>query len=254
MNDDFLNQFREPPPPEFAASLYQRISKKMIAQPKVLMFRRLAVTFSVLLAVLTITLAASPSARVLAANFLRQIGVLGLSDRPAGEPVLVASPSPEQLAQAGATSTPFSPSSQTGNPLEKAIREAGFQPFLPGYLPDGFTQISVVAAEYLDDQQIGHGMGIFADYVSSAGGYLSIQTTRFDGRTIDMPTGGLSVTDVTVNGQTGVWIEGLAFHSPHSSSKTINMLLWQEGDYVLAVQTDKLPLDEVLKIAEGLNQ
>lgn len=254
MNDDFLNQFLEPPRPEFAASLYQRISKKMNTQSKALPFRRLAVTFAVLVAMLTITLAASPGARALATDFLRQIGVLGLSERPAGEPVLIESPSPEQLAQAEATSTPFSPSSQSGTPLERAVAEAGFQPFLPGYLPAGFSQVSIVAAQYVDDQQVGHGMGVFADYVSSTDGYISIQTSRFDGRSIDVPTGGLSVTDVTVNGQTGAWVEGLAFHSPHSSSQTINMLLWQQGDYVLAVQADKLPWEEVLKIAESLSQ
>lgn len=226
----------------------------MNTQSKALPLRRLAVTFAVLVAMLTITLAASPAARALATDFLQQIGVLGLSDRPAGEPVLIASPSPEQITQAQATSTPFSPSSQSGTPLERAIAEAGFQPFLPKYLPDGFTQISIVAAQYVDDQQTGHGMGIFADYVSNVEGYLSIQSSRFDGRAIDIPTGGLSVTDVTVNGQAGAWVEGMAFNSPHSSSKTINMLLWQQGDYVLAVQTDKLPLEEVLKIAESLSQ
>jgi len=254
MNDDFLNQFRESPRPEFAASLYQRISKPMSTYTTVTSRRRLVLTFTALVATLTFILIASPNARVLAANFLRQIGVLGLSDRPAGSPVLIASPSPEQLMMANATATPILTASQTGTPLEKAIAEAGFQPFLPGYLPSGFSQVSIVTAEYLDDQQIGHGMGIFADYVSGANGYISIQTNRFDGREQDIPTGGLTVTDVTVNGQSGVWIEGMAFESPLSPSSTINMLLWQEGDYTLAVQADQLPLEEVLKIAESLSQ
>lgn len=254
MNDDFLNQFREPPRPEFAASLYQRISRNMTTQAKLSTPRRLALTFTALAAALTFILIASPEARVLAQNFLRQIGVLTLDSRPAGEPVLIAPPSAEQLAQAGATATPISPASQSGTPLERAIAEAGFLPFLPDYLPEGYAQVSIVAAQYLDDQQIGHGMGIFADYRSEAGGYLSIQTNIFDGREQNIPTGGLSVTDVSVNGQAGVWIEGLTFHSESEPGKTINMLLWQTGDYIVAIQADQLPLEEVLKIATGLKQ
>jgi hypothetical protein len=254
MNDDFLNQLREPPRPEFAASLYQRISKNMTTQPKVYLFRRMALTFASLVLMLAVVLAASPDARVLAQNFLRQIGVLTLDSRPAGEPVTIAPPSAEQLAQVGATATPISPASQSGTPLERAIAEAGFLPFLPGYLPEGYAQVSVVAAEYLDDQQIGHGMGIFADYRSETGGYLSIQTNMFDGREQNVPTGGLSVTDVSVNGQAGAWIEGLTFHSDSEPGKTINMLLWQQGDFVVAIQADQLPLEEALKIAESLSQ
>lgn len=254
MNDDFLNQFREPPRPEFAVSLYQRISKNMNTQAKLSTPRRLALTFTALAAALTFILIASPEARVLAQNFLRQIGVLTLDSRPAGEPVLIAPPSAEQLAQVGATATPLAPASQAGTPLDRAVAEAGFLPFLPDYLPEGFTQVSIVAAEYLDDQQIGHGKGIFADYRSESGGYLSIQTNIFDGRALNIPTGGLSVTDVSVNGQAGVWIEGLTFHSDLTPSKTIDMLLWQQGDFVVAIQADQLPLEEVLKIAESLSQ
>jgi hypothetical protein len=32
------------------------------------------------------------------------------------------------------------------------------------------------------------------------------------------------------------------------------MLVWQEGDFVLSIETDQLALEEVLKIAEGLKQ
>lgn len=254
MNDDFLNQFREPPRSEFAASLYKRISKPMITQPYAVFRRRLALTFTALAVALTLILIASPDARAFAQTFLRQIGVLTLDSRPVGEHVIVAPPSAEQMAQAGATATPIPPASQSAAPLERAIAEAGFLPYLPGYLPDGFSQVSIAAAEYLDDQQINLGTGIFADYRSEIDGYLSIQTSRFDGREQSIPTGGLSITDVSVNGQSGVWIEGLPFESSLTPSCTVNMLLWQEGDFVLAIQADQLSLEEVLKIAEGLKQ
>ncbi|MCL4266794.1 MAG: DUF4367 domain-containing protein [Anaerolineae bacterium] len=216
--------------------------------------RRLALTFAAVLLVLAVVLAASPGARALAAGFLRQIGVMTLSDRPAGEPVLIAPPSPEQLALAEATATPIVPTSLSGTPLEVAIAQAGFSPYLPGYLPAGFTQVELVAAEYLDDEGIGHGMGIFATYLSPTDGYLAVQTTGFDERAQDVAMGGHTMTDVTVNGQPGVWIEALPFESSLVSSRAINMLLWSENGYVLAVQADQLPLAEVLKIAESLSQ
>src|SRR5260221_4291525 len=73
MNDDFLNKFRKAPRPEFAASLYQRISKPMQTQTKPGTLRFAALTLS-LLAVLTATLFLSPSARAFAQSLLHQIG------------------------------------------------------------------------------------------------------------------------------------------------------------------------------------
>lgn len=254
MNDDFLTRFRKSPSPEFAATLYERISKPMTTQHRVLPRLRLALTFAAIVAMLTITLAASPGVRALAADLLRQIGVLTLSDRPIGESVVIAPPSPEQLARVNATATPLPPPSQSDTPLEVAIARAGFQPYWPGYVPAGYTQVGIEAAEYVDDQHIGFGMGIFITYLSKTGGYLSIQTTRFDQRAQDIPIGGHTITDVSVGGQPGVWIEDLPFESSQTPSQTIDMLLWQEDDFVLAIQTDRLPLDKVLRIAESLNR
>ncbi|GIK57191.1 MAG: hypothetical protein BroJett015_28540 [Chloroflexota bacterium] len=254
MNDDFLTRFRKTPRAEFEAALYRRISKPMTASTTLYPRRRLALAFAAVLLVLALALAASPGARAMAAGFLRQIGILTLSERPAGEPVLIAPASPEQLALAEATATPIVPASLSGAPLEVAVAQAGFPPYLPGYLPAGFTQVELVAAEYVDDSGIGHGMGIFATYLSPTDGYLAIQTTGFDERAQDVPMGGRTITDVVVNGQPGVWIEALPFASSLVSSQAINMLLWSENGYVLAVQADQLSLAEVLKIAESLSQ
>lgn len=254
MNDDFLTRFRKPPRAEFEADLYRRISKPMTVSTTYFSRRRLALTFAAVLLVLTVTLAASPGARAMAANLLRQIGVMTLSERPVGEPVLIAPPSPEQLALAEATATPIVPAALSGTPLDVAVAQAGFQPYLPGYLPTGFNQVELVAAEYVDDYGLGHGMGIFVTYLSPTDGYLAVQTTGFDERTQDVPMGGRTMTDVVVNGQPGVWIEALPFESSLTSSQSINMLLWSENGFVLAVQADQLPLADVLKIAESLSQ
>ena len=92
MNDDFLTRFRKTPRAEFEADLYRRISKPMSNSTTLFPRRRLALAFAVMLLVLAVALAASPGARALAAGFLRQIGVMTLSERPAGEPVLIAPP------------------------------------------------------------------------------------------------------------------------------------------------------------------
>lgn len=252
MNEDYLSSLRKSPRPEFAAALYQRISKPMLT--KTYVRRRLLLASTAIAAALLVVLTVSPGARALAADFLHRIGILSIGSRPVGDPVLIASPSPEQLAQAEATATPMLPASQAGTPMENAIAQAGFQPFLPGYLPEGYSQRNVVAAEYVDDYQVPYGMGVFVDYQGNQGEYLSIQTSRFDGREQDVPMGGTRVTETMVNGQTGVWIEGIPFRSPFSTRQEMSMLLWEEGEYVLAIQTDQLSLEEVLKIAESLSQ
>lgn len=247
MKDDFLYKFQKPPRKEFAAALYKRISQPMLTKPVIL--RRLSFAFVILLTALTLTLTFSPTARVLAANFLWQIGVLNISDRPAGDPVLIASPSPEQVAQAQATATPITPPSETKPELEIAVAQAGFLPFLTNQLPQGYVLDDIIAAQYLDDQQVPYGWGIFATYRTADGGYLSIHTNRFDGRQQDVPMGGRQITDVEVNGKPGVWIEDFP-----SSGETIDTLLWEVDGYVLAIQSNQLTLEQVLELAKALRQ
>jgi len=254
MNEDFFTRFRKSPRPEFATTLYERISKPMSTPYHLFPRRQLALAFMVIAVILTATLVVSPGARVLAVGLLRQIGVLILSDRPVDKPVLIAPSSSEQLALAQATATPVAPDAQQGTPLEVAIARAGFEPYLPGYVPAGFVQVDIEAAEYLDDQGVHFGKEIFITYLSNTEGYLSISTTSFDQRIQDVPMGGRAITDVTINGHPGVWIEELPFESPHTPSRAINMLLWEDNSFVLTIQSDQLPLAEVLRIAELLGQ
>ena len=73
MNDDFLAQFRKPPRAEFAAALYQRISKPMPRQSTYTALRSAALTLS-LVAVLAVAVLAFPSARTFAQSLLQQVG------------------------------------------------------------------------------------------------------------------------------------------------------------------------------------
>jgi hypothetical protein len=254
-DDDFMTRLQESPRQAFADQLYRRITDPMATptQPqRQLAARRLALALTLLALFLVASLALSPAARALAGDVLRQIGVLTLSDRPAGEAVLIEPASPEQLAAARATATPVVPGSREGADLAVAAREAGFEPFLPAYLPAGYSQVEAIAAQYLDDDGVALGMGILVTYLSGSGGYLSTGTTAYDGRAQDVAVGGLAVSDVMVNGQPGVWIEGIPFASSLSESETINMLLWEEGDFLVTLQADRLSLEEVLKVAASL--
>jgi len=253
MKDDFLYKFQKSPRKKFVADLYKRISKPMLSKPKTPMAVRFGYAFTVLLFFLTLTLVTSPAIRVQAAEFLRQIGVLFISDRPVGEPVLISSPSPDHAALANATATPISALPATLSPLEAAISQAGFYPFLPDQLPQGYALDEVVAAEYLDDEHIPHGMGIFITYRTADGGFISIHTNRFDDREQDIPMGGQKITDVLVNNSPGVWIEDFPSRVGDSVEE-IDMLLWEDGEYVLSIQSNRLSLDEVLELAISLQQ
>ncbi len=72
--DDFLNQFRKEPNPEFAKRLYERINQPMERKANTQLSRRIAGAWKPALVgaavVLAAVLAFSPSARVMAQNFL----------------------------------------------------------------------------------------------------------------------------------------------------------------------------------------
>lgn len=249
MNDDFLNKLQKMPRKQFAADLYQRISHPMSTNPKLSIRNRFAYGFFALLTAVTATLSFSPAARAMARDFLQQIGIFNLSDRPAGDPVLVAPPSTEQMTTAQATSTPLPSQPETGSPLEIAITRAGILPYLPTELPTGYELQDIVAAEYIDDFGTQYGKGVFAKYISKDGAILEIQTNVFDGRKMDIPVGGKRLTDVEVNGQPGVWIEDFP-----SINEPIDMLIWEENGFYLSIQSTELKLEDVLVLAASLKQ
>ena len=77
MNDDFLNGFREPPPPEFARSLYRKLSRErqftmLIAQRAQTMKVVTRALVAVVLA-LGLTILVFPSVRVALAQFILHI-------------------------------------------------------------------------------------------------------------------------------------------------------------------------------------
>ncbi len=129
MNEDekFFNQFQEAPRPEFAAAVYKRITKPMNTHQKSFSLRKAALTFAALCTLLVAAFLAYPPTRVMALNWLRQVGVFTITTGQPGEAQPTAVP-PD------ASQKPFTAASGS-----EASRIAGFQVLVPDSLPDGYA-------------------------------------------------------------------------------------------------------------------
>jgi Domain of unknown function (DUF4367) len=240
MNDDFLNQFRKEPRPEFGAALYQRISKPMQKLSKLPALRFAALT-PTLFVVLTLTILVSPSARAFAEGFFRQVGgyifVLG------GQPIDPGrGPGPISIVK-----TLGSVSIQTLGPVPSAKdpteagKLAGFPVLVPAYLPTGYSSMS----DWFVTSQDG-SMVVTNGYRDSTNHFFILNQWNANG-------GGTrkyardQIVDVTVRGQAGVWLPDMT-NGPAQK----NALVWEQGGITYSLITDSLPLDEMLKVAESL--
>jgi hypothetical protein len=249
MNDEFLTRFRRPPRKAFAAALYQRISQPMNTDVRPGWLRRpaLALAAAILLA---ITLAAIPPLNAFARDVLRQIGVISFTDaervapHPADAPRGLPDPTP--------TPIPLN-RPQTLTTLDEISAEAGFRPLVPGYLPAGYALADLLAMEYLDDAQQPQGRGTSLIYwqTGDRDRYLDIQQALFTGdEPHEFPVGDNPITDVTVRGQPGVWLEQARLDP--RAGHTANILLWEEAGYIHSLFSASLALAEMLTIAESL--
>ncbi len=237
MNDDFLNKFRKAPRPEFAASLYQRISKPMQIQTKHTTLRFAALTLS-LLAVLTATLLLSPSARAFADSILQQFGVGGYTFvQGTSQPTV----SPEELATARAFGKPMI---RPANDAATASQLAGFTVLAPSYLPDGYTADNQ-PGEWTVSEEI-NGMTARITYHNQAGDdHLMISEQMYRPEEPNTVLNRPEIQDLTVRGQAGAWM-------PTGGGK--NLLAWEENGITYMIISNTLPKDEVLKVAESLGQ
>lgn len=243
MKDDFLTNLRETPEPEFAASLYQRISKPVETQTARPTLRFAALTLSAV-AVLTATLLFSPSARTFAQGLLRQIGGFAFSQGVPGP--LDASKLPAAfniIYTSTSISIELSSDSIVANDAATASDLAGFAVLTPSYLPSGYVPMdgdwritpendsTAVSSGYFD------GTKNFFLIVQWKVGEAGTKTfTREE------------IVDVNVHSQTGVWLPKA---SPDGSSSA---LVWGENGVTYSIISNALPLNEVLKVAESLGQ
>jgi hypothetical protein len=239
MNDDFLTKFRKAPRPEFAASLYQRISKPMNTQTKPQPLRFVALTLS-LLAVLIAALLFSPSVRAFAQGFIRQVGGYVFTQEGSIDQN-TKTPKDIQIDQTqDSVSIRASKNIPSATDPAEASQLAGFTVLAPTYLPDGYTSMSGWLVTHEGNSKVvtngyNSGSNFFAINQAKFGAGASEQTFHRD-----------QIIDVTVRGQSGVWLP-----APADGKKA---LVWEENGISYSIISNSLSLDEMLKIAASLGK
>ncbi len=242
MNDDFLNKFRKEPQPEFASALYQRINKSMQTKSKHPALRFAALTLSVL-AVLTITLLFSPSARAFADSIVRQVG--GYVFVQGNQPIdLKGSSGPIRVVKTlGSVSIETIGKVPTTNNPAEASQQAGFTALAPSYLPDGYTAMSGWMVTSQGSSQV-----VTNAYRDRTNHFLIINQWKISNGASQTYAKD-QIVDVTVRGQAGVWLPDTT-----SGPAQKNALVWEENGITYSLITDSLPLDQMLKVAESLSR
>jgi hypothetical protein len=258
MNDDFLHQFRKAPRAEFTAGLYKRISKpvKTRSQTQSIRFMALACTLIMLIGVAFFF---SPTVRALADSIIRQFGAFTFIQAPP-EPKPIQNIASGQ--QSAASQEKKDPIGDQADQLKKqsqanenvtasyaqdaatASQLTGFSVLAPAYLPDGYTskiENALGGWEILHENGEVRASSSFEN--QDVSGFLTIeQFQHLPGQTKTVES--QEITDVTVHGQSGVWIPD---HQKH-------LLVWEENGITYLVISNQLSLEEVLNVAESLGK
>ncbi len=257
MNDDFLTRMHKPPRSEFADELYQRISEPMSEQRfriEPFGLRRAAVSLGVITLLLAAVVMAYPPARAFAEAQFRQIGAL-IFRSPAADPAAAATVQPTVPAP-GDTDRP-----EEASLLEDASRLSGFTVLAPGYLPAGYTVATVWSIDRNDS-----GIYVVSTYRQAASQqFLLLNQIRYaPGASFEQTIGdNEQLVDVTVRGQSGVWITGRLMTDPTDHTPVppderqlfpTNWLVWQEGDITYTLFGNDLSQEEMIKIAESVGR
>jgi hypothetical protein len=243
MNDDFLKKYYKPPRAAFAADLYRRISQPMQTKPKFLILRRAALASLLLLALLAVTLVVSPPARAFARQLFRQVGVFTLVDLSAN---------PEAAGALAVSPTAQPPSTDAvvmAQDAAEASLLAGFAVYSPDYLPQGYA---LSGAWSLMEQ--GSGKVVVSRYQDAGGHFLLINQSRYAaGDHFEQSyAANEQVTDVTVRGGAGVWIEGRLMGDEPAALLPTSWLMWEQDGVNYTLISDALSQKEMLQVAESL--
>lgn len=235
-----------------------------------LSIRRKIVYIAAMLGMLALIVWFVPPLRSFAREVIRTIGNISITDEPTWAETQI-----EKMAQGTPMPTLEPTHTDTVSypgllPLTTVSEKAGFQALAPGYVPPGYSLVAQDA--FISDS----GSGVTIEYDYLAAGVKPGQETLGDSdlliiheiewlvgaEELVLNIGSANVTDVTVRGQPGVWIEGgilglrATFYEGINQDLTpipTNILLWVENGLTFEIQTYRLPLDEVLKIAESLS-
>jgi Domain of unknown function (DUF4367) len=243
MNDDFITKLREEPRPAFATALYQRITKPMPIKSKPLTLRLAALTLS-LLAVLAATLLFSPAMRAQADTILGQFSAY-----------IFVQATPALVPQEAADKKQLEVQSQPNNDAvfrfapdaAAASQLAGFTVLTPAYVPEGFIPsiIDDVTGGWRVTSKWG-GEAALANFDNGAANtFLIIEELKI-GQDHPMTVERPEIVAVTVRGLPGAWVP--------DGSDGKSVLVWDENGVTYSVISNKLPLEELQKVAESLGQ
>lgn len=216
--------------------------------PKVVQTRRI---LGLIAAVLVIAIGAVftvPSLQTFAQDILIQIGVITISNAPTGMDVYLTEPTPNPSSMPNPSVEP-----QVFEMRQLSVEEANalieFTMSAPTYLPAGYR---------ISNRDVWQRNGLNSVttiyHNAQMNDSLSISQTIYDtshptqGR--EFPVGEASIIEINVRDVQGAWVEGVTTWPPGA---TLNMLFWQEGEFTFMMQSAKLPLDEMLGIAESLS-
>jgi hypothetical protein len=252
MNDQFLSNFQEPPRPEFADALYQRINTPMKSQS--IPLRRFALGLSL---ALVLALIFSPAARTYAQGLLLQIGRLFISHEPtyaeqfetkinSETPTVtpVSSPVPIEW-QAPPLLTLAEASTQAGFPVAEITEPLGNLQLVARYvtLPEAEKHFTRVTTTYSSGEfNLGFSQTAYQPNAAS-------QT---------LPIGALPITQVTVQGVNGIWIENLRLSTYVDENNQVapqyaNLLVWEKDGVENWLQsTPGLSQEKMLAIANSI--
>lgn len=233
MNDDFLTRFRKPPRPEFAATLYKRISQPMHTQRRLSAWSRVALAVSALCVAFVLTMFVSPAARAAVLSLVQEIGgvsFLETPDYPGGGKITIVPEETLTLAEAQAA-LPFS-----------------FN--LPRWTPDGFTRDEMVRIARFSDE-------FTPVTITWRGKYGEFQDANFElviGQSTTWVSGPDSVETVDINGQPAALFHGgwNADTQQWDENITVKILMWTRGDVTFSLSSLWLSADELIHIAESV--
>lgn len=190
---------------------------------------------------------AVPSLRTLAQDMLIRIGVITISNAPTGMDIYLTEPTPNPASTPNLSVEP-----QVFEMRRLSVEEAnaltGFTIAVPADTPAGYR---VSSREVWQKNGLNSVTTIYHN--AQLNDSLSISQTIYDisnpSQEREFPAGEASIVEIDVRGVQGAWVEGVTTWPPGT---TLNMLFWQEGEFTFMMQSAKLPLDEMLRIAESL--
>jgi hypothetical protein len=241
MNDDFLIKLRKAPRPEFAVSLHQRINKPMKTNSKSTALRFATVS---LLAVGTAVFLFSPSVHALADALIGQFGAyIFVQGTPARLVQDVVDKKNAEVQSEPNQEDAYSFAADAA----VASQLAGFTVLAPAYIPEGFVPSNIdniTGGWRVTSKWGGEAALVSYDHLAD-NSYITIEQFQI-GQDSPITIERTEIEAVTVRGLPGVWTLDPDGHK--------NGLVWDENGITYSIWSNKLPLEELQKVAESLGE